>query len=44
MPNCNQVYIDFPALKRRKIHTQFSGGEISSDGGVLFLRQIDRQL
>jgi hypothetical protein len=44
MTNCNQSSLEFPALKRRKIQTQFAGGEITSDGGVLLLRQMDRQL
>ena len=44
MTNCTPICFDFPALKRRKIQAQFSGGEITSDGGVLLLRQMDRQL
>src|SRR5690606_31311938 len=31
-------------LKRRKIEVEFSGGDVSSDGGVLLLREMDRQL
>jgi hypothetical protein len=42
--NCTAEVIAFPACKRRKIEAQFSGGEITSDGGVLLLRQIDRRL
>lgn len=44
MTHRTEVAIDFPAVKRRKVETQFSGGEITSDGGVLLLRQIDRHL
>ncbi|WP_200882563.1 transposase, partial [Methylobacter sp. BBA5.1] len=44
MPNCTAAQIDFPAFKRRKIQAQFSGGAITSDGGVLLLRTIDQQL
>ena len=44
MPNCTQAGLDFPALKRRQVQAEFSGGEITSDGGVLLLRQIDRRL
>ncbi len=44
MTNCTQVSIEFPPLNRRKIEAQFCGGEITSDGGVLLLRQIDRCL
>ena len=34
----------FPAVKRRKLEATFSGGEISSDGGVVLLREADRHL
>ena len=34
----------FPCLKRRKVEVDFSGGDVSSDGGVLLLRQVDRKL
>jgi len=36
--------IEFLPLKRRKVEAEFSGGEITSDAGVLLLRQADRQL
>ena len=42
--NCTQAVFDFPVLKRRKVQAAFSGGEITSDGGALLLRQIDRRL
>jgi hypothetical protein len=42
--NCTAEVIAFPACKRRKIEAQFRGGDITSDGGVLLLRQIDRRL
>jgi len=41
MTNCTQQSFEFPALKRRKIECEFSGGNITSDGGVLLLRQMD---
>ncbi|WXG52737.1 MAG: transposase [Candidatus Sedimenticola sp. (ex Thyasira tokunagai)] len=44
MTNCNQTVLEFPVLKRRKVQAEFSGGDITSDGGVLLLRQIDRRL
>jgi len=31
---CTQTAFDFPALKRRKAQAEFSGGDITSDGGV----------
>ena len=44
MTNCTQESFEFPALKRRKIECEFSGGDITSDGGVMLLRQMDKQL
>jgi len=44
MTECSRVEDLFPACKSRKIETSFDGGAISSDGGALLLRQIDRQL
>ena len=44
MPNCTKAKLIFPALKRRSIEASFTGGEISSDGGLLFIREIDRRL
>lgn len=43
MANCTAETFEFPALKCRKIEAQFSGGAITSDGGVLLLRAIDQQ-
>jgi hypothetical protein len=34
----------FPYLKGRKIKVDFEGGNVSSDGGVLLLKQVDRKL
>jgi DDE family transposase len=44
MTNCTAARIEFPAFKRRKIQADFSGGAITSDGGVLLLRTIDQRL
>lgn len=44
MTNCTHNALEFPAIKRRKIQVAFSGGDISSDGGVLLLRQMDKKL
>ena len=44
MTNCTQEVLSFPAIKRRKVQAEFSGGDITSDGGVLFLRQMDKRL
>lgn len=44
MTNCTQEWIKFPACKRRRVEANFRGGDITSDGGVLLLRQIDQRL
>lgn len=44
MPKCAQTELTFPSFDRRKIEANFAGGEVSSDGGVLLLRQADRRL
>ena len=41
---CTQESFDFPACKRRQVEASFDGGDITSDGGVLLLRQADRRL
>ncbi|MCH8240075.1 MAG: IS1380 family transposase [Proteobacteria bacterium] len=33
---------DFPACRKRRVEADFSGGDITSNGGVLLLRQADR--
>lgn len=42
MPDCNTESFSFPSFDRRKIEASFSGGDVSSDGGILLLRQADR--
>ena len=44
MTDCTQDSFHFPSFDRRKIEASFTGGEVSSDGGVLLLRQVDRRL
>ena len=44
MTNCTQPVLEFPALKGKKIQAEFSGGAISTDGGVMLLREVDRRL
>jgi len=43
MTNCTQTAFNFPPLKRRRIEASFEGGDITSDGGVMLLRQVDRR-
>ena len=38
---CNPELIVFPAVKKRQVTASFSGGEVSSDGGLVLLRQAD---
>ena len=44
MTDCTQELFQFPSFDRRKIEASFTGGDVSSDGGVLLLRQADRRL
>jgi len=44
MPICNSETFSFPAINRRKVEINFDGGNISSDGGILLLREIDRKI
>lgn len=44
MPKCYQRTVQFPRVNRRNVEANFAGGEITSDGGVLLLRQADHLL
>lgn len=44
MPNCTQIELTFPSFDRRKIAANFEGGDVTSDGGILLLREADRRL
>jgi len=44
MTECYQSSLGFPACKSREVHVDFNGGEVTSDAGVLLLRQADRKL
>jgi len=39
---CNSAYLDFPMLGSREVLADFDGGDISSDGGALLLRETER--
>jgi len=41
---CQRQRLLFQDLGPRQVVADFSGGTLSSDGGVLFLRQVDQQL
>ena len=35
---------DLPSLQRKKVSAAFEGGLISSDGGLVLLREVERRL
>lgn len=41
---CKQTTFGFQALGKRRVEVDFSGGHLSSDGGALLLREVDRRL
>ncbi len=41
MTKCYQKTLQFPRVNRRIVEASFDGGDITSDGGVLLLRQAD---
>jgi len=41
---CNPELFQFPAVKKRTVSASFTGGEVTSDGGIALLRQTDRRL
>jgi hypothetical protein len=41
---CNPELFHFPAVKRRAVSASFTGGDVTSDGGITLLRQTDRRL
>ena len=42
MTKCYQRSFEFPRVNPRIVEARFDGGDITSDGGVLLLRQADR--
>ena len=44
MADCKAVQLEFSSCKGRKVVADFEGGEVSSDGGLLLLREVDRRL
>lgn len=41
---CNSELFHFPAVKKRAFTGSFTGGEVTSDGGLPLLRQADRRI
>lgn len=44
MTECTSTKLTFSSLKRQKIVANFDGGRLTSDGGALLLREVDRRL
>ena len=44
MTDCTANEVEFSKLARRKLQVNFGGGAVSSDGGLLLLREVDRRL
>ena len=44
MTDCNLDIAHFPRCKSRQVQADFSGGDITSNAGVLLLRELDRKL
>lgn len=41
---CNPELFEFPAVKKRALSASFTGGDVTSDGGIALLRQTDRRI
>jgi hypothetical protein len=41
---CTQESFKFPDVKKRTVEVNFQGGDITSDGGVMLLRQVDKHI
>lgn len=43
MAGCSARPLEFVRFTRRQVNAEFGGGDVSGDGGVLLLRQLDRR-
>jgi hypothetical protein len=41
---CTPELFQFPTVKKRTVEASFTGGDVSSDGGLVLLRQTDRRI
>jgi hypothetical protein len=41
---CTRTSFEFPVANRRRVQASFTGGDVSSDGGLVLVRQADRRL
>lgn len=44
MTNCTPSLLKFSSLNRKKVEASFTGGSITSDGGLLLLREVDKRI
>lgn len=44
MTECYQSSLSFPSVQRRKVEADFSGGDITSNGGIPLLAQVDKAM
>ena len=44
MAECYQTSLEFPSVKRRRVEADFNGVDITSNGGIPLLAQVDRQM
>lgn len=44
MTDCTQKSVELPSVKKRKVEVEFSGGDITSDGGVSLLQLADKKI
>lgn len=44
MTDCTSKQLEFESFGRRRIEANFDGGEVTSDGGLLLLRTLERRL
>lgn len=44
MTKCTSKKFKFPSIKKLQIEAGFTGGAISSDGGILLLRQVEQRI
>jgi hypothetical protein len=40
---CNQISFEFHSLNQRKVIAKFDGGNITSDAGILLLREVEKR-
>ena len=43
MTECNRSRVHFSSLSRKRIQADFDGGHLTSDGGALLLREVNRR-